>query len=178
MNKIEILEQYRDKSYVSNVLCQSSSDFYNTLKSIISIPLILSSSVMTILNSSDINTDQMKIANIVLNGCTVVLLSLSSNFKVAEKQTSFRTLALKFNKLCHLIEDKLMYDIDKITHQEIKEIIKDYDTLHEALEFTFPHHIKTRTRNTYKNKRTLPNILNCENSFVIDVKTDIQDGLK
>lgn len=165
LKKTIILEGYRDKCYVNNILCQMSFEYYNRIKSIISVPLILSTSVMTILNSSDIKASDMKIANIVLNGLTVLILALVNNFKFAEKASNFRSLSLKYNKLCHIIEDKLVYDIDNVSNDVINDIIKEYDSFNELLEYPFPNSIKNTVRKTYKNKKSLPNILNCTTQF-------------
>ena len=47
----------------------------------------------------------------------------------------------------------------------VRQIIADYDNLHENLEFSYPIHIKNKIKNKYYGKRTLPNILNCEIDF-------------
>lgn len=165
LKKTVMLEGYRDKCYVNNILCQMSFEYYNRIKSIISVPLILSTSIMTILNSSDIKPSDMKVANIVLNGMTVLILALTNNFKFAEKASNFRSLSLKYNKLCHFIEDKLAYEIDNVSVDVINEIIKEYDSFNELLEYPFPNSIKDIVRKTYKNKKKLPNILNCTTEF-------------
>jgi hypothetical protein len=165
LSKTKLLEEYRDKCYVSNILCQLSSEYYSRFKNVFSVPLLLSSSVMTILNSSDINSNDMKIANIVLNGCTVLLIAFMNNFKFVEKQNSFRSIGIKFNKLTHIIEDKLTYDIKDVSHDIINSFIKEYDTLNEILEFSFPENIKNKVRETYKDTKTLPNVLNCVTVF-------------
>ena len=67
-DQVKLLQSYRDKSYVTSVLCSQSEEFYSFLRSMINVPLILSSSVMTILNSmEEINSSAMKYSNIVLN---------------------------------------------------------------------------------------------------------------
>ena len=165
IGKTKILEEYRDKCYVSNILCQLTSEYYGRFKNIFSIPLLLSSSVMTILNSSDIQASDMKIANIVLNGCTVLLISLMNNFKFVEKQNNFRSVGIKFNKLTHSIEDKLTYDIKDVSSEVINSFIKEYDTLNEILEYPFPENIKNKVKEEYKDVKTLPNVLNCVKVF-------------
>lgn len=165
-DKVKMLEEFRDKCYISNQLCQITSEFYGRIKSIISIPLILSSSIMTILNSStDIPADHLKYSNIVLNASTAIILSMMGNFKINEKQALFRTIGQKFIKLLHSIEDTLTYDTKDINKELIKTYVKEYDALNEMLEYPFPEHIKRKVRLSYKGKRTLPNILNCETEF-------------
>ena len=182
IGKTKLLEEYQDKCYVSNILCQLSSEHYGRFKNIFSIPLLLLSSVMTILNSSDIPSYDMKIANIVLNGCTVLLIALMNNFKFVEKQNSFRSIGIKFIKLTHSIEDKLTYDINDVSSEVINNFIKEYDTLNEILEFGFPESIKNSVKKEYKDIKTLPNVLNCVRTFTspilslsnfIEVKTGL-----
>lgn len=165
MSKTKLLEEYRDKCYVSNILCQLSSEYYSRYKNVFSIPLILSSSVMTILNSSDISSENMKIANVVINGSTVLLIALMNNFKFVEKQNNFHGVGIKFNKLTHHIEDKLTYNIRDVSSDVINSIIKEYDTLNEMLEYSFPESIKNKVKEMYKDTKTLPNILNCVKVF-------------
>ena len=64
--QVKLLNAYRDKSYISNILCEQCSEFYSFLKSMVNIPLILSSSAMTILNSSSFNAEDMKIPNVII----------------------------------------------------------------------------------------------------------------
>ena len=44
---------------------------------------------------------------------------------------------------------------------DVSEVIKKYDDIVESNEYPFPRHIKNKVRNTYKEKRTLPAVLNC-----------------
>jgi hypothetical protein len=166
MDKVQILQAYRDKCYINNILCQKSSEFFDYIRTFISIPLILSSGVLTILNSSSLPSTDMKTANIIINGTTTLILGLVNNLKLPEKVASFRSIGIKFNKLCHHIEDRLNNSIDAVDADNMRDIIKQYDDLNELLEFHFPHHIKEKIKNNYKTSRVLPNVLNCEVDFV------------
>ncbi len=105
--QIKLLESYRDKAYITSILCCQSAEHFSFLRSIINIPLILSSSTMTVLNSMDEGgNNNMKYANIVLNAWTSLILSLVGNFKLPEQNTNFSQIQVKINKLCHQIEDK------------------------------------------------------------------------
>ena len=135
------------------------------MKTIINIPLILTSSVMTVINSS-FNADNIKVANIILNASTSLILSLVSNFKFTEKSAHFRSMNIKFTKLLHQIEDLLINDVEELNKESIKEVIADYDTLVEGLEYDFNGFIKNRVKNKYKDIKCLPNILNCSGDIV------------
>lgn len=163
----KILQEYRDKSYVSNILCEKSYEFNNIIKQIINIPLILTSSIMGIMNSwSFENPEQLKIANIVLNSATTLILSFQGNFRVVEKISDYRNSGIKFTKLCHNIEDKLVNnDVSDINIESIRNIIKEYDLIYELLEHPYPVHIRKNVTKLYGGKKCLPNILNCTTDF-------------
>ena len=165
-DQIKLLQSYRDKSYVSAILCDESSSFYSFLKSLVNVPLVLSSTIMGILNSSDFDSQQMRIPNSVLNASTSLILLLINNFKLPEKTQNFHNKAVKFNKLTHIIEDMLTNDIEDISVDKIRSIINDYDAINETLDYSFPSHIKNRVKKRYMGKKILPNILNCELTFI------------
>jgi len=164
--QIKLLETYRDKTYVSSILCDECCLFYSRIKNFVNIPLILSSSIMTILNSGSFDADAMKIPNIVLNASTALLLSLINNFKLPEKIQNFKNISIKMNKLCHAIEDKLSNDIDNCNHELIRQFINEYDSLNENLDYPYVEYVKNSVKKRYASKRSLPNALNCEESFV------------
>ena len=165
--QIKLLESYRDKAYITSILCSQSAEHFSFLRSIINIPLILSSSTMTVLNSMDEGTNNnMKYTNIVLNAWTSLILSLVGNFKLTEQATNFKQIDIKMNKLTHKIEDFLSIDLESTKIEDIRAIINEYDSLNESLDFPFPNFIKNRVKKIYSGKKTLPNILNCEISFV------------
>ena len=165
--QIKLLESYRDKAYITSILCSQSAEHFSFLRSIVNIPLILSSSTMTVLNSMDEGTNNnMKYANIVLNAWTSLILSLVGNFKLPEQATNFSQIQVKMNKLTHQIEDKLSIDLESCKIEDIRHFINDYDTLYEQLDYSFPNFIKNRVKKIYSGKKVLPNILNCEISFV------------
>jgi hypothetical protein len=88
--QIKLLESYRGKAYITSILCSQSVENFSFLCSIIDIPLILSSSTMTVLSSMDEGgNNNMKYANIVLNAWTSLILSLVGNFKLPEQNTNF-----------------------------------------------------------------------------------------
>ena len=165
-DQIKLLESYRDKPYITSILCSQSVEHFSFLRSIINIPLILSSSTMTVLNSMDEGNNNMKYANIVLNAWTSLILSLVGNFKLPEQATNFSQIQVKMNKLCHQIEDKLTIDLESCKIEDIRHFINDYDALYEQLDYSFPNFIKNRVKKIYSGKKVLPNILNCEISFV------------
>ena len=69
---IKTLQDYRDKSYVLCILYEKHSGFYSLIKNIINIPLIITSSLMSIINSN-FEPQELKIINIIVN-CRIALL--------------------------------------------------------------------------------------------------------
>lgn len=162
--QIKLLESYKDKAYVAAVLCEKTATYYGFYKHIFNIPLIFTSTIMSIINSSEIEQEKLKYVNIVFNGITAITLALMNNFKFAERNTIFKNTYVKFTKLLHNIEDSLINDKDNITTDNIRDYINTYDNLFENLDFGFPESIKQEVRKMYQNNRYLPNILNCTDS--------------
>ena len=81
----ERVSKLYDKCEAMSVLCQKATNHWSLVKFIFQIPLILTSSVMCILNSFDDGKGNMKIPNVVVNGVSVLLVSYQSSLKVAEK---------------------------------------------------------------------------------------------
>lgn len=173
INQIKLLQSYRDKSYISNILCEECAKYYTNIKTLTNVPIIFFSFVMTIINSTTLDSLYYKIPNIICNGGTVILMGLITNFQIVEKASVFRLTAIKFNKLCHNIENKLSNDIENIDVEEISKFIADYDNINENLEFFYCDFIKNKIRKKYKNKKTLPNILNCDTDFITNPNTPI-----
>jgi hypothetical protein len=145
--QIKLLESYRDKAYITSILCSQSAEHFSFLRSIVNIPLILSSSTMTVLNSlSEESENSMKYDNIILNAWTSLILSLVGNFKLPEQATNFAQIQVKMNKLCHQIEDRLSIDLENTNIKHIRAIINDYDALYEQLDYSFPNFIKNRVK--------------------------------
>ena len=134
---VKLLESYRDKAYITSILCAQISEHFSFLRSMVNLPLIISSSVMTVLNSMSDNSNEMKYANIVLNTWTSLILSIIGNFKLTEQATNFKQIEIKMNKLTHKIEDFLSIDLENTKIEDIRAIINEYDSLNESLDFPF-----------------------------------------
>ena len=151
---VKLLESYRDKAYITSILCSQSQEHFSFLRSMVNLPIILSSSVMTVLNSMSDNSNEMKYANIVLNTWTILILSIIGNFKLTEQATNFKQIEIKMNKLTHKIEDFLSIDLESTKIEDIRAIINEYDALNESLDFPFPNFIKNRVKKIYSGKKT------------------------
>jgi hypothetical protein len=155
-----LINEYYDKSFISSLLCELSYGFYSFLYQCVIFPTILSSSILTVLNSSEIDKNNMQIINIVINGINTVLLAINSNFKLNDRYNHFRSMKIKFNALNHRIEtdkNKKLNDPNYIIN--VDEIINSFDSLYNDLSYQFPTHIKSKVIKKYGNRRKLPNSL-------------------
>jgi len=172
-----IVNEYYDKSFISSLLCELSYGYYSFLYQMIIFPTILSSSILTILNSSEIDKDIIKIINIIVNGVNTILLAINSNFKLNDRSNSFKNMKIKFTALNHRIESDKNKKLNDPTYIiNIDEIINTFDNLYNDLSYQFPIHIKNKVIQKYGNKKKLPNSLQVEvetpsssSSLTIDV---------
>jgi hypothetical protein len=169
---IEILKQYRDRCYINSLLCESSYNFYNFINNILLFPTILGSSILTCLNSSEIETDKIKYTNIIINGTITIILAVTTQYKIHDRISIFKAYQIKYTKLNHYIESILnTKKEEEILIDDINTIVNKYDTLTEELQFTYPNHIRNKIIKKYeKSNITLPNSLALQCSIVIEEK--------
>jgi len=140
-----------------SLLCSKATQHWSFIKFIFQIPLILTSSVMCILNSFDDGKGNMKIPNVVVNGVSVLLVSYQSNLKVAEKVELFKNLSNQFLQLAHEIEGKEPESLDRST---VNNLIEKYDALVTTCLFEdIPKSIKLEVVKIFQGK-VLPLQLN------------------
>ena len=153
---LKILNEIKNKSLVISVLCSKSCTLFSRIRTFINIPLILSSGAMTILNSmtgdygdsgdsgssGDIGDyNGIKYANIVVNSCTVTIISLIGNFKLAEREITYRQTHIRMKRLYHQVDTILRTEPTKITTEYVGNITKEYVNIYEHLEYPVPKYI-------------------------------------
>jgi hypothetical protein len=153
---------YRDRAFVQSILAEQSFNYYNFIKNMVNIPLIISNTAMVAINGSIDNSELLKILNIILNSFTGLILSFISNFKVYEHINTYRILQSKFNKLSHLIDNKMANNTDELTSEFINNIIQDYDDINDSIEFNYPSSIRDRIKKQYEGKINLPSSLSVD----------------
>lgn len=160
LNKAYIIEDLIDQCMIYSILCYKTHTFYTTLKYIFNLPLIISSSIMSILNSNMNDTSHdIKILNITFNIFTALILVINNNLKFEARSDSFKNIHAKFIKLQHEIEKFVISD--EIPTQELINSLRDrYDNLVESIGYEIPNHICKNVRDMYKEKKTLPLIIN------------------
>ena len=92
----DLLKQYKEKAFISSVLAEESYNYYNFVKNLINVPLIICNSVMVCINGSIEDQNTLKILNIILNSSTGLILSFISNFKIYEHISQYHQLQIKF----------------------------------------------------------------------------------
>jgi len=157
---MEILKEYSDKCYITSILCELSYNFYSTIYNISLLPTILGSSILTILNSSEITDGILKKINIAINGMNTIILALVNSYRLNDRINSFNNARIKFTKLNHHIESIVNKNIEKeIDKGMIENIINDFDKLWEDISFRFPNHIRLKVIKKFGGIKKLPNSL-------------------
>ena len=147
-----------DRCEAMSLLCTKASSHWSFLKFAFQIPLIITSSVMCILNSFEREGgSNMRIPNVVVNGCSVLIMSLQNNLKVAEKVELFKNLSNQYLILAHSIE---ALEPDTITREMVNNFTEKYDSLQSQCLFEdIPQRYKKEVINSFTN-RFLPLQLN------------------
>ena len=155
----DILDQYCDKSFVYSVLCSKTSSFFNKWKYALQMPLIITSTVLTYINSNQDESmmDTMKVVNPIFNLLTAILLALNNMLKLESKANDFKNNGIKFQKLSHLIEQKQLEG--DINNDFINSVITQYDNITENCH-EIPNHISKAVHNEYATKKHLPIVCN------------------
>lgn len=163
-----LLNTYRDRAFINAILAEQSCNYYNWIKNIINIPLIISNTAMVAINGSVDDQQLLKILNIILNSFTGLILSFISNFKVYENINQFKLIQGKFSKLSHLIDNKLANDNEELTPEFVNNVIQDYDDIIDGIEFQYPTQIRNKIKKQYEGKISLPSSLSVD---IVECKT-------
>lgn len=155
------LDDYLDRCFVYSVLLNKSHSYYSRLRTLFKIPIILTSSVMSLINSNlgNTNDDVLKIVNITFNLLTALILSLGSTLKIEEKAHDFSSAEKKFLKLTSVIEQKIISE-EKVNVEFVNNIMNQYDNIVDTINYDVPKFICKSVRREYATKKTLPLIIN------------------
>ena len=147
-----------DRCEAMSLLSSKGSSHWSFIKLLLQIPLILTSSIMCILNSFKSESENnMRIPNVVVNGFSVLILSLQNNLKVAEKVELFKNLSNRFLTLARAIE---ALEPEAITREMINNFTEKYDALQSQCLFEdIPHKYKIQVVKAW-GSRALPLQLN------------------
>ena len=126
-NHKEKLQKLLDKSECLVLVCSSACNYWSFIKFLFSIPLVLTSSAMCIINSISEDANKMKIPNIVVNAISVIIISLNNNIKSSEKADQFKKLGQAFMMLTQEID--VFDDENVITAEKYNMLVLKYDNL-------------------------------------------------
>ena len=165
-----ILKEYRDRCYINSLLCESSYNFYNMINNICLFPTILGSSILTCLNSSNVDNEKIKYINIIINASITIILAITTQYKIHDRIGMFKSYQSKFTKLNHYIEGIINNKKElEVSNEDITTIVNKYDVLVDELLFSYPNHIRNKIIKKYeKTNITLPNSLALQCSIVIE----------
>ena len=139
------LKEYRDRCYINSLCCEASYNFYNLINNIFLFPTILGSSILTCLNSSNIDTEKIKYTNIIINATITIILAITTQYKIHDRISLFKAYQSKYTKLNHHIESLLNSKKEsEISNEDIISIVNKYDSLVDELYFTYPNHVRNK----------------------------------
>ena len=86
---------------------------------------------MCVMNSFESETNQtMRLANIIVNAVSVLVLSVQNNLKASEKVDLFKNLAISYIELAHKIEG---LEDEELTREKLNALTQKYDDLLKKL---------------------------------------------
>ena len=160
VNHKEKLQKLLDKSECLVLLCSSACNYWSFVKFLFSIPLVLTSSAMCIINSISEDANAVKIPNIVVNAVSVLIVSLNNSIKASEKAEGFKKLSQQFMSLTQEIDT--FDDENIITTDKYNMLVLKYDNLINDCAFEeIPTRYKLSTSKAFSaNNRAVPIQLN------------------
>jgi len=132
-NHKDKLQKLLDKSECLVLVCSSACNYWSFIKFLFSIPLVLTSSAMCIINSISEDAAIMKIPNIVVNAVSVLIVSLNNSIKASEKAEQFKKLGQSFMTLTQEID--AFDDENVITAEKYNMLLLKYDNLINDCDF-------------------------------------------
>ena len=166
MDRRQTLNAYIDKCFISAILCDYHYQFYYKINMIAMLPLIIGSSLLTVLNAATIREDIMKIINILINGLNTIVIALSTQYKINDRITTYKSLYNKYQKLSHKIES-VINNSEDITDKTLDEIINEYDLIQNDNYYTYLHRYKSKIIKAYSGKKSMPNSLQLDSDLVL-----------
>ena len=152
-------EALLDRSECMSLLCIKASYHWSFIKFCLNIPLILTNSILCIMNSISDDKIDLKIPNVVVNSVSVLMMAINNNLKSAEKMELFKNLSNSYLLLTHEIEG---HDPDAMDREKINSFQEKYDSLISQCCFEeIPIKIKQEVANKFEElNKTLPVQLN------------------
>ena len=155
------LDDTLDRCFIYSIMLHRAEIFYSRMKMLFKLPIILTSSALSIVNSN-FDSETMRNVNIVFNILTGFILAVGTLLQYESKQQEFCSAKRKFLKLNAEIEGRLLSN-EHLEPLYINAVIKEFNSIEESLDYDIPQFILTTTRAKWKGLKTLPIIINgCE----------------
>lgn len=153
-----------------SLLTIKASYHWNFIKQLLSFPVIVINSILCILNSFDDKTMSLKLPNVIINGLSVLIMSITTNLKSAEKTEIFKNTSNSFLLLTHEIEG-----IEDIDNEKINILQDKYDAIITTVPFEdIPKKIKLEIANNFKNTgKALPIQINGNSIINYELQANI-----
>jgi hypothetical protein len=145
------------------ILCDKTASFYSKIKNIINIPIVVCSTALSILNTTDFisHTDMISITRNISIACNLLIaitVAILNLFKIPEKEYSFKTHSDNFFQLNNKITTEIAKSKTIYTKIDILRIIDEYNLYCEKISFHIPSRIRKRIIKDYNNYK-LPLLL-------------------
>ena len=153
-----------------SLLTIKASYHWNFIKQLLSFPVIVINSILCILNSFDDKTMSLKLPNVIINGLSVLIMSITTNLKSAEKTEIFKNTSNSFLLLTHEIEG-----IEEIDNEKINILQDKYDAIITTVPFEdIPKKIKLEIANNFKSmNKALPIQINGNSIINYELQANI-----
>jgi hypothetical protein len=152
----ESIEVYKDYTYIMYILCDKTASFYSKIKNIINIPIVLCSTALSILNTTEFinNTDMIPITRNISIACNLLIaisVAILNLYKITEKEFAFRSHSESFLQLHNKINAEIAKSKTIHTKIDILRIINEYNLYSEQLAFHVPTRIRKYIVKNYGN---------------------------
>ena len=101
-----------------------------------------------------------------MNGLNTLVIALTTNYKLADRLTTYKTLYSKYQKLSHKIEASIN-NSSEITDRILDDIINEYDNLQNDNDYGFLSSYKKKVVDRYGKTHKLPNSLQLDGDLVM-----------
>ena len=152
----ESIELYKDYTYIMYILCDKTASFYSKIKNIINIPIVLCSTALSILNTTDFinNIDMVPITRNITIACNLLIaisVAILNLYKITEKEFAFRSHSDAFLQLHNKINTEIAKSKTIHTKIDILRIMNEYNLYSEQIAFHIPSRIKKFIIKNYNN---------------------------
>ena len=155
--QIEMIETYNDFSYIMYIICEMTASYYSRIKNIVNIPIIICSTGLSILNTTELSDSSFE-KIVIIRNCGIafnLLIALSiavlNAYKITEKEFSFKSQSVNFLKIHNKINVDLAKCKNTMSNVDILDIVKEYNLLCESICFHIPSHIQRYVKRNYRN---------------------------